>query len=210
MANGKVLVFEAPWSEDIDDTQATRVIYTSAETRLGIGDDPVRVIQRPLIASRYLADIQNFLKLKCNQKGLNLIVFSGHGAYESIRSPNRTGKRHRRIIEAFDGEINISTGIRKVRGTLGRTIIVLDSCDIGKSPKSFCTASGAAGVIGFSGDAEWVNSTTFILAMLLKFHIGGVMRTRSVSRPRKVLEEMTSGAWKSLAESLGVSSYFGP
>lgn len=212
VANEKVLIFEAPWSKHIDQTQATRDIYTSAETLL----HPVRVLQRPLIVSRYHEDIRNFTDLESNRRGPNFIVFSAHGAHRRVAS--RKGRVHRRTLEAFDGDINLSVGIRAVSEKLGRTIIILDSCDIGKSIKSFHEASGAAGVIGFSESVDWVNSTMFVLAVLLRFHSEEVMSLKRVRRTTKsstsklqrVLDEMTSGAWKSLAESLGVTSYFGP
>ena len=94
----------------------------------------------------------------------------------------------------------------------------MDSCDIGAKIESFYDASGAAGVIGFTEEVDWVDSTTFILAVLLKYYGGGVMNqkrirkttTKTMSSQQKILEGMTKGAWKSLAESLGVQSYFGP
>ena len=220
MANEKVLIFEAPWSEHIDQTQATRDIYTSAETLLRVGPRPVRVIQRPLIKSRYIKDIRKFTELECNQCGPNFIVFSAHGAYKQVQvvARGRKGIIDRRSLEAFDGSLNLSVDIRTASKSLSRTIIVLDSCDIGKSIKSFYRASGAAGVIGFSEDVDWVDSTMFILAVLLRFHSEEVMSLKrirrttktSISRAQKVLDEMKNGAWKSLAESLGVTSYFGP
>ena len=217
MANEKILVFEVPWSPRIDETQATKDIYMSAETQLRIGPEPVRVIHRPLISSRYTQDIEDFAALECNQSGPNFVIFSAHGSFTPLpRDKNKI--RYRREIEAFDGEVNLSTEIRKVSKSLTRTIIILDSCDIGEKIKSFYHASGAAGVIGFAEEVDWVDSTTFILAVLLKYYGGGVMTqkrirkttTKTVSSQQKVLEGMTKGAWKSLAESLGVESYFGP
>lgn len=218
VANEKVLIFEAPWSEHIDQTQATRDIYTSAETLLRVGPHPVRVIQRPLIKSSYIEDIRQFTELECNQRGPNFVVFSAHGAYKQVGARGRKGIFHRRSLEAFDGSLNLSAGIQTASESLRRTIMILDSCDIGKSIKSFYRASGAAGVIGFSKEVDWVDSTMFILAVLLRYHSEEVMNLKkirkttkkSTSRPQKVLDEMTNGAWKSLAKSLGVTRYFGP
>ena len=221
VANEKILIFEAPWSEHIDQTQATRDIYTSAETLLRVGPHPVRVIQRPLIKSRYIEDIRQFTELECNQRGPNFVVFSAHGAYKQVvarRARGRKGLFHLRSLKAFDGRLNLSAGIRTASESLSRTIIVLDSCYIGKKIQSFHKASGAAGVIGFSKDVDWVDSTMFILAVLLRYHSEEVMSLKrirkttkkSTSRPQKVLDEMKNGAWKSLAESLGVEYYFGP
>lgn len=218
MANEKVLIFEAPWSQHIAETQATKDIYTSAETLLRNGPEPVRIIQRPLVSSTYQRDIERFAALECNQRGPNFVVFSAHGSFSRVRR-KRGGRVYlRRELEAFDGEINLSTEIRRVSESLSRTIVILDSCAIGTRIESFYRASGAAGVIGFGEDVDWVDSTMFILAVLLRFHSADVMglkkirRTteKTMSRPQRVLEGMTSGAWKSLAEALGVESYFGP
>lgn len=216
MANEKILVFEAPWSTRIDETQATKDIYMSAETLLRVGPEPVRVIHRPLISTGYTRDIRDFAALECNQRGPNFIIFSAHGSFTALR--RNESKVYRRKLKAFDGGVNLSTGIRDVSDSLTRTIIILDSCDIGDKIKSFYRASGAAGVIGFTEGIDWVDSTTFILAVLLKFHGEGVMNQKRIrkttkktkSRQQKVLEDMTEGVWKSLAESLGVQSYFGP
>ena len=216
MANEKILVFEAPWSTRIEETQATKDIYMSAETLLRIGPEPVRVIHRPLISTGYTQDIRDFAELECNQRGPNFIIFSAHGSFTALQ--RNKSKVYRRKLEAFDGEINLSTGIRDVSDSLTRTIIILDSCDIGDKIESFHSASGAAGVIGFTKGVDWVDSATFILAVLLKFHGEGVMNQKRIrkttektkSNQQKVLEGMTKGAWKSLAESLGVQSYFGP
>lgn len=216
MANEKVLIFEAPWSSKIDRTQATREIYTSAETLLRVGPEPVGIIHRPLITSTYKQDIQKFTALECNQRGACFVVFSAHGA---VSRPRHKGKVFiRRKLQAFDGEINLSAGIRDVSKSLSRTTVILDSCEVGKTIKSFYRASKAAGVIGFEGDADWIDSTMFILAILLKFHSADVMRLKrirrttkkSTCRQQRVLEGMTNGAWKSLAKSVGVTSYFGP
>ena len=121
MANEKILIFESAWSERIEDTRSTREIYSSAETLLGLGPSPVRIIQRPLVSSTYLGDIKKFIALECNKRGLNIIIFSAHGCH------TRTKKgRHKRKLEALDQEIEISE-IRKVSRRLSRTIIVLDS-----------------------------------------------------------------------------------
>ena len=217
MANEKVLIFEAPWSQHIAETRATKDIYTSAETLLQNSSVPVRIIQRPLVSSTYRKDIEDFAALECNQRGPNFIVFSAHGSFSQIRG--KKGRRiYRRKLEAFDGELNLSIGIQAVSAHLHRTIVILDSCAVGTEITSFYRASGAAGVIGFDENVDWVDSTMFILAILLRFHSEDVMglerirRTtkKTVSRAQRVLEGMTQGSWKSLAKSLGVQYYFGP
>ena len=216
MAGEKILVLEAPWDAGIEQTQATKDIYTSAETLLRVGPDPVRIIQRPIVSSTYRDDIDKFCDLECNQRGPNFIIFSAHG---SVSRTSKRGKRFfSRKLMAFDGEVNLSAQIKDVAASLSRTIVILDSCDIGLSIESFYELSRAAGVIGFAEGVDWVDSTIFILGILLKFHGAGVMNQKRIrrttrntkSRQQRVLEEMTLGPWKSMAESLGIQSYFGP
>ena len=130
MANEKVLILEAPWSDDIEDTQATRDIYASAETLLRIGANPVRIISRPLISTTHVQDIEKFVDLDCNKRGPNVIALSAHG-----RALNRRARgqrlRIKRQLEAFDGKINISKGIRPLQEKLTRSIFVLDSRSVG-------------------------------------------------------------------------------
>lgn len=139
-----------------------------------------------------------------------------------MESISRFQIRNRRFIsrkiKAFDGKINLSTNIRSIQAHLKRSIIILDSCLVGGNAKSFYRASKAAGVVGFSEKVDWIDSTVFILALLLRYRNDKVMElerinrttAKRVSRPQKVLEEMTNGPYKSLAKSLGVESYFGP
>ncbi|MCY4609941.1 MAG: hypothetical protein OXD40_15320 [bacterium] len=169
MANEKVLILEAPWSEDIEDTQATRDIYASAETLLRIGPDPVRIIHRPLISTTYISDIKHFLDLDCNQRGPNIIVLSAHG--KVVRKKRSSRKRIiQRRLTAFDGEVNLSSDIKPLRKQLARSIIILDSCELGVTLRKFHAHSGSLGVVGFAEEVDWVDSSMFVLAMLFKLH----------------------------------------
>ena len=174
MANEKVLILEAPWSDDIEDTQATRDIYASAETLLRIGTSPVRIIHRPLISTTYVQDIDQFVGLECNQRGPNVIIFSAHGKVIRERGGKRRAVLHR-SLSAFDGEIDLSTGIRPLHDKLSRSIVVLDSCEVGLTPKRFRTASGALAVIGFAEEVDWIDSSMFVPAMLFKLHQENVL-----------------------------------
>ncbi len=211
MANEKILILEAPWHDDIEKTQATREIYASAETLLHVDPQPVRMIQRPLVSVTYLDDIRNFVSLKCNQKGLNIIIFSAHGSHTLSRR-----NKHRRKLTAFDGEVNISIDIRHLTGTLERSVIVLDACEVGKGVKSFRTTAGSLGAIGFKNNVDWIDSSVFILALLLNFQKSKVFHltharssTQAIeSRAKKTINEMLEGTYKSFKGPLGIEYSF--
>ena len=214
MANDKILVLEAPWSEDIEDTQATRDIYASAETLLRTGNKPVRMIHRPLIAATYTGDIERFVGLECNQRGFNLIVLSAHG--KITRDKKRRRRVARRRLTAFDGDIDLNQGVQCLRGRLSRSIIVLDSCELGESLGNFRKRSGAFAVVGFAKEVDWVDSSMFVLVMLFKLHEQGVFRLKramsstevTLSHPESVIIDMIEGPYASLAKSLGVKTAF--
>ena len=225
MANEKVLILEAPWSGKIEDTQATRDIYVSAEMLLRSGAKPARVIHRPLISTTYKDDIEKFVELDCNQRGPNVIVLSAHGEWvrktvvKKQTSVRRRVVRHRHL-EAFDGDINLSHDIQSLRDKLSRSIVVLDACEVGVSPKKFRERSGALAVVGFAEEVDWVDSSMFVLAMLFKLHQGGVLSLKRAtqstearrSRVENVIKAMIDeqdGPYASLAKSLGVRTAFG-
>ncbi len=214
MAEAKVLILEAPWSGDIEDTQATRDIYMSAGTLLGIGAKPVQLIHRPLIEATYIDDIERFVELGCNQRGPNVIVFSAHGQFER----RKRKKKIRLSVTGYDGEFFLSgrDGIGRLQEKLARSIIVLDSCGLGQGLKKFREKSGALGVVGFAGDVDWVDSSVFVLAMLFKLHENGVLSLKRAqrsgdgrkSRAESVIETMVKREYASLAESLEVRTEF--
>jgi|GEM_PF-1794188 len=215
MANEKILILEAPWSSNIADTRATREIYSSAETLLSIHNEPIRIIQRPLVSTTYLEDIKQFVSLKCNERGPNVVVLSAHGNHSLVL---RTGTdRHRRELQAFDGDVNISAEIKRISGLLSRTVFVLDACEVGENVRSFRKAAGAVGAIGFSKAVDWVDSSVFVLALLLRFQAQGFFHLKRARRntgntmpmAEKTISEMTNGAYKSLAKSLGLEYNFG-
>ena len=178
------------------------------ETLLYIHEDPINIIQRPLLASRYIRDIKQFVLLPANKKGPNIIVLSAHGKHEFIRKANK--RKHRRILTAIDGEINISREMRKISNVLNSTIFILDACDIGEKISSFRKATNALGVIGFSKIVDWIDSTVFILVLLLKFQEKGIFRMGRISsaRPFAVLKAMEKGLYKPLFKNLGVEYDF--
>lgn len=169
--NEKVLILEANWAEEddnyISDSRSTSKIYSSLETLLSLHNEPIQIIQRPLLKCRFNDDIEQFVNLEANKKGVNVVVLSAHGNKKTRTKGKKT--IHSRKISAIDGEINLSKKIRNLSTKLDRTIFVLDSCEIGGSLVSFRKASGALGVIGFSEEVDWIDSAVFILALLLKY-----------------------------------------
>ena len=212
MANEKILILEAPWSDDIDDTQATRDIYTSAETLLRLGPNPVRIIQRPLVSTTYLRDIRKFVGLSCNRSGPNVVIFSAHGSRTRTKY-----KRTRRELEAFDACLDINKDIRCLKKKLKRTIIILDSCGVGKNVHSFRKAANALGAIGFAENVDWVDSSVFVPALLLHFQEKGIFHLKRArkSTPKtepkseEAIREMLEGAYKSFKKPLGINYSFG-
>lgn len=210
MANEKILILEAPWSQNIEDTQATRDIYASAETLLRIETKEtkvIRIIQRPLVSTIYLEDIEKFVDLECNLKGPNVLILSAHGSHTLLKE-----NKNRRELEAFDGNINISVDIRRLKAKLGRTIIVLDSCEIGENVGSFRRASGSLATIGFTKEVDWVDSSVFILALLLHFQQNDVFSLKRArnstgeieSKTEKTIKNMLEGTYKSFKKPLGI------
>ena len=166
-------------------------------------------ITRPLLAMRFSDDIFQFVSLPSNERGPNFVILSAHG-YHTFSDR----RKHRRILGAIDGEINISREIIDLvkfhESPLKRTIFILDSCTVGEGIRAFLRASGALGVIGFSEAAEWIDSSVFILALLLKFQQEGVFQMKRVSptRPDRVLQQMEKDVYRSLMGSLGVKYEF--
>ncbi len=217
MAYEKILILEARWSDRVEDTRATREIYASAETLLSVHpEQPIRIIQTPLLSGTYLADIDRFVGLPSNQSGPNLVIFSAHGSHCLVKSKN--GEKHRRFLQAFDGDINLSTEIRRLKGRLDRTILVLDACEAGDNIASFRRAAGALGAVGFSKSVSWVDSSVFVLAMLLRLQESNIFHLRRArkssgstqGRAEKVIEDMATRVYKSLVDSLGLQYSFAP
>jgi hypothetical protein len=212
VAYEKLLILESTWAaEDADyirDSRSAARIYLSFGSLLSLHDEPVFAIHRPLLAGRYLSDIEQFVGLPSNKTGPNLIILSAHGSFQHRRKGHRLVNRRR--LHAIDGEVKLSKDIHSLRGKLQRTIFVLDSCDIGARVASFQKAAGALGAIGFSKAIDWVDSAVFILAILLRFQEEGVfqMRGSRAKKPATVLANMAKGPYRSLAKELGLEFAF--
>ena len=137
----------------------------------------------------------------------NVIIFSAHGSHTLTKK-----NKHRRKLGAFDGTINISREIRQLSEKLGRTIIVLDSCEVGEKVESFRQASGSLATIGFAGGVNWVDSSVFVLALLLRFqqedvfHLQRARKSTEKTKPKpeKVIREMLKGTYRSFSKTLDI------
>lgn len=151
MRNEKLLILESSWADDdhyISDSRSCSRIYRGVEALLSAHNAPIMTVVRPLLNCRFPRDIEEFVGLPCNKKGVNVVILAGHGRHEWIDSKER--RIHRRTIKAIDAEIRIGQKIRSISDKLKRTIFILDSCEIGKGADSFRKAAGALGVLGFA------------------------------------------------------------
>ena len=207
MPNIKILLLEGRWSKKIEKSYTTRDIYFSASTRLRVAKEPIEIIQNPLMARTYKNDISQFVNLECNRSGPNMIIFSAHGAM--------TEKGIQ--LTALDKKIKLSRGLQCLPGKLKRSIVVLDSCSAGADINNFRKEISALGAIGFLDDVDWVDSTMFILSLILKYQDDNVFelqRARKTTnktkcQSQKTLEHMLDGAYKSFKDKLGIRYCFG-
>jgi hypothetical protein len=208
MGNEKMLILESEWSVKIEDGISTSRIYRSIDALSSFLNTPIQIIYKPLLCHEYLDYIEQFVRLKDNRRGANIIIISAHGYMEYPKHKGK--KKYRRVVEAWDGDINLSEEMRQLDPLLKRSIIILDSCEIGEKISSFRKAINALGVIGFSSTLDWVDSSVFIFALLCKYSENNVLSQGRVSAvmPRKVLENMEKNHYKSLFKSLKVEFDF--
>lgn len=218
MSYEKLLILESKWSDEITDTRSSTEIYTSIESLLSLQEDPARIINRPLLSSLYLEDINQFVSLKANETGPNIIVLAAHGNHTTIKRGGKTVNR--RVLDGYDAEIHLSTDmqkyVKKYGDNLKRSIFILDSCQIGTNVSGFLNVSKAYGVVGFSKNVDWIDSAVFTLALLLKFQQKGVFQLKrarksngnQVPMPEKIIQGMKSGFYSPLMDALGVEYKF--
>jgi hypothetical protein len=208
MAFEKILILESTWADDSDeyirDARSTARIYLSFESLLSLHEVPVFAVHKPLLAARYLRDIRQFVSLPANATGLNVVILSAHGSFTRVKKGDQLVNRRR--LHAIDAEIKLSKDILSFKGVLKRTLFILDACDVGSRVSAFRSASDALGVIGFSKSVDWVDSTTFVLALLLHMQSNGIFQqSQSSSRGiAHLVNRLRYGAYKSLASSLGL------
>jgi len=211
----RLLILEGSWGEKpndyISDSLSTTRVYSALEALLWIHGTPIRIIQRPLLNGRFISDLHQFTSLRSNKTGINIVVLTAHGKKRSKQKLHSRRKTHKRTLRAIDGTLNLSAKIQKLSQKLSRTILIIDSCQVGADLGSLLQASGALGIIGFAADVDWIDSSTFVLAILLKFHEEGVFtstKSRALTAARRVMSQMESGAFSSLWEELEAEYLF--
>lgn len=199
-----VLILEGNWAEDggnyLTDSRSTSKLYTALEDILSLEQNPIKFIQRPLLNSRFIEDIKQFTSLTKNQHGGTVIILSAHGK----RIKTREGKK-RRVLKAIDGKLNLSLQIKGVGKILGKTIIVLDSCEIGGGLNAFQKVANALAVVGFRESVGWVDSALFVLAFLDKLNNYEYFSKKSEIEvaAKKAIEAMWEPSYGVLADYLG-------
>ena len=92
--------------------------------------------------------------------------------------------------------------------SLVNSIFVLDSCAVGFEIHKFRKPHDIFGCIGFDDDADWIDSTIFILALLAKMASRNLFVRSPGYSHVELLEEMQQGAYAELMKMLGVSFDF--
>ncbi len=209
MAHEKILILESTWALEADDyisdSRSTARIYLSFESLLSRHDVPVFAVHRPLLASRYIEDIRQFVSLPANERQMNIVILSAHGTFTRIQKGDK--KVNRRRLHAIDAEIKLSRDIHELKGELKRTVFILDACDVGARVGEFRKAANALGVIGFSQTVDWADSAIFVLALLLHIQTQGIFqKPESDARAlvRHLVDDLRQGTYKSLAKALGL------
>jgi hypothetical protein len=203
------LILEGNWAENqadyLADSRSTARLYTALEDLLSLDGTPIKFIHRPLLTTRFTQDVRDFIKLTEKQNGGTVIILSAHGA--RIRTPK--GKK-RRVLDALDGELNLNARIKEVNDVLDKSILVLDSCKVGKNLKIFQKAANALAVIGFNKNVGWVDSTAFILALFDRLDKTDFFSTKTGIRgaARKAISKMWLPPYGDLAEHLGAGKAF--
>lgn len=200
LKNEKILILEAEWcTEERKPPFKTR---SAAKLYAAFGNTPAsdrcapRCASKPLRAATYRHEIQQFLALPTNQRGVNIIILSSHGHYQPFS----------RWLGTLDGHIELSLELPSLATLLKRSLLILDSCHIGQTLEELHTASKALGIVGFSGKVDWLASSIFIIALLRRLQQAGVfqLQRRSVTRVRNTLLAMQQDSYQQLMNDLGV------
>lgn len=196
---GKLLILESDWRpapllQPTQPRSATR-LYSAAVRSACLPRSAV------LTADTWPHRVREFTRLRENRSGPNVVIFSTHGAPAGENGP---------LLAAPDGAFAPFRQLSELRAQLRRSLLIFDTCHLGRNATELREAGDALGVVGFSGVVEWTASTAFILALLRAFNTAGIwsMRRASAGRPRKLLETMQHGEYLRLMAALGVRFCF--
>jgi len=207
--NQKLLILESHWSvrkkERITDGRSTGIIYkTALQSLMSTTKQPYSILTRPLLASTFADDIEQFVNLPSNRKGMNVIIISGHGDI-MFESYDEDFGEMKKCVQAYDEKVS-TTCFEELYADLTRSIVIFDACDIGTEVNRLQFYSNALMVIGFAKAVAWCDSTLFVLSLLMEFHFRKVFQSKRINRytPLFILNTMRAGRYKSLIKSLKV------
>ncbi|MEI6126382.1 MAG: hypothetical protein WCQ99_07495 [Pseudomonadota bacterium] len=210
--NEKLLILESAWSQcgrsRLTDRRSTTAIYKAGIDATNLNDRLV-VLTRPLIARNFATDIDNFLSLPANWKGINVIILSGHG-YDKFLHEGEDGEIIlTKSIEAYDGQISL-LDINEIRYSMSRTILIFDCCNVGEHVHKVFKSTGCFGVIGFAKEAIWLDSTLFLQNVLMRFLIYGIFDMKHMKKDKviSIFTDMRKCGYKQLMDSLAVKYRF--
>jgi len=204
-----LLVLEGSWEDEesmyLTDFRSATRFYLALEDILSEIDKPIKFISRPLLTYRFDQDISEFVSMTIRKAGGTVIILSAHGS--QIRT--RKGKR-RRILEALDGELNLSAKLLNLTCNLKKTILILDSCDLGVRLASLKRRTNALGIIGFQQSVDWVDSALFIMAFIYKLASENFFSTKKELKKvaERAIDSMLEPPYKEFINYLEVEMEF--
>ena len=191
----KILVLESDWrpAPDLAPTQ----IHSSSRCYASIG---LNIQQNQLIIKDFFQNLEIFLSQPINQKGINVIILSGHAGFEN----------HKLQMSAIDQLFDPLEIFEPIKKKLLRTILILDACFLGLQLEIFMQRYQLLGCIGFAKQVNWVSSSVLILLILRHFREQGIfeMQRKSPIRPRKILEQFQHNSAQLLVQQLGLEFLF--
>jgi len=193
--SAKILVLESDWktSPILAPTQT----HSAGRCYASIG---LKIEQLPLIVETLPAQLEKFVSQPNNQKGINVIILSGHAGFEN----------HTLQMSGIDQLFNPLEIFESVQRKLSRSILILDACFLGLQLGLFMQHYPLLGCVGFTKQVNWVSSSVLVLILLRHFRQMGVfeMRRKSAIRPRKILEQLQSNSTQHLVQQLGFNFLF--
>lgn len=193
--SAKILVLESDWrpTPNLAPTQ----IHSSSRCYSSIG---LKIQQNQLIIKEFSRNLENFLSQPINQKGINVIILSGHAGFENYKLQMSAIDQLFEPLEIFE----------PIKNKLFRSILILDACFVGLQLEVFMQHYNFLGCIGFTKQVNWVSSSILILLILRHFRDQGIfeMKRTSPIRPRKILEQLQNNSAQLLVQQLGLNFLF--